>query len=67
MWARSVLLLGISLDIHLHGGSVSTAEFKRQEALASYILVVIKLFTFHQDMELDEWENINWQKCTSQS
>jgi len=46
MWAQSVLLVGIILDMRLHGTSICTAESRTPASLASYILFVIKFFAF---------------------
>ena len=66
MWARSGLLLGMILDMRLHGDSIYTAELWRPATLASYGLFVIKCFAIHLTMGPAEWGNTCWKKLTSQ-
>jgi len=67
MYARSGLLSGTVLDMHLSGDSIYTAELKRLAALASYVSFVIKFFAIHQNMGPGQWANTCWQKRTSLS
>jgi len=60
-------LLGMILDMRLHGDSMYTAEWRRLAALASYVSFVIMFFAIHQNMGVAQWGNTCWQKLTSQS
>jgi len=43
-------MLGINLDMHLHGDSIYTAELTTSAALESYASCAIKFFAIHQIM-----------------
>jgi len=65
MQAQITLLLGIILDMRLHGDFVCNAELRRPAALESYLSSVIKFFAIHQGMAPAQWRNTCWQKLTS--
>jgi hypothetical protein len=44
----------------------TTAEMRRQTALPSYVLFVIKFLAIHQNMGLAPWRNTCWQQRTLQ-
>jgi len=67
MLAWNVLLLGIILDIHLHGDFICTAELRSPAALESYVSFAIEFFAIHQNMGPAQWGITCWQKLTSQS
>jgi len=67
MSGRSELLLGIILDIGLHGISIYTAELRRPAAMASHGLCVIMFFAIYQNMGPAQWGNTCLQKRKSQS
>jgi len=57
MYARSGLMLGTILDMHLRGNFINTAELRGLAALESYGLFVIKFFAIHQNMGPAQWGN----------
>ena len=57
MCAYRVLLVGIILDMRIHGDSICTVELRRPAALASYALLDIKFFAIHQNMGPAPWVN----------
>jgi hypothetical protein len=50
LYAQCGLLLGINLDMELHGNSIYTAGLRRLASLASYVLLVIEFFAIHESM-----------------
>jgi len=66
MWAQNILLVGIILDMHLHGVTIYTAELMRPVAVVVYVSFVIKYFAMHQNMEPAQRGTTGWQKGTSQ-
>ena len=67
MLAQKNLLVGIILDIILHGDCICTAELRIPGALSSHVSFVMKFFIIHQNMGPVQWGNISCQKLTSQS
>ena len=67
MDAWSILLLGIIVDMLIHGDSIQTVELMRLAAAESYVLFVIKFFAIHQNMGPAQWGNTSRQMLTSQS
>jgi len=60
-------IVGMILDMHLHGDDIYTAELMTLAALASYVTFVIKFFVIQQNMGPAQWANSCWQKHTLQS
>jgi hypothetical protein len=57
MFARSRLLLVITLDMGLSGDSIYIAELKRLATPASYVSFVIKFSAMDQNMGPAQWAN----------
>jgi len=66
MQGRNIPLLGMILDMHLHGEFKCAEELRRLPALESYISVVIKVFAIHPNMGPALCGYTCWQKLRSE-
>jgi len=61
MWARSVLLVGVILDMLLCGVNMYTAKLGRLAPPAWYVSFLINFFAIHQNMGLAQCGNTCWK------